>query len=162
MKNRKGFTLIELLAVIIIIAVIALIATPIVLKVVENAKLEALKNSCYGVIDGAKYAYTESLLTDTVVTSGSVTTLVLAGEKPVTGNWTMNTGSNAGIIIEDVTFASMPGYVCTNKDTPNNEVVCSKGDVEITTIDAKNVSYTNSEYTECTDVDCALNELYNK
>ena len=35
---KKGFTLIELLAVIVILAIIALIATPIVLNIVENAQ----------------------------------------------------------------------------------------------------------------------------
>ena len=34
--NKKGFTLIELLAVIVILAVIALIATPMILNVIEN------------------------------------------------------------------------------------------------------------------------------
>jgi prepilin-type N-terminal cleavage/methylation domain-containing protein len=39
MKMRKrGFTLIELLAVIVILAIIALIATPMILKVIEKAK----------------------------------------------------------------------------------------------------------------------------
>jgi len=37
MKN-KGFTLIELLAVIVILAIIALIATPIVLGIIEDVK----------------------------------------------------------------------------------------------------------------------------
>ena len=37
--GRKGFTLIELLAVIIILAVVALIATPIVLDVIEDARI---------------------------------------------------------------------------------------------------------------------------
>ena len=45
MKNKKGFTLIELLAVIIILAVIALIATPIVLNVIDNARKSANKDS---------------------------------------------------------------------------------------------------------------------
>ena len=36
--KRRGFTLIELLAVIIILAVIALITTPIVMKVIESSK----------------------------------------------------------------------------------------------------------------------------
>ena len=40
-SNKKAFTLIELLAVIIILAVIALIATPVVLNVVDNARKEA-------------------------------------------------------------------------------------------------------------------------
>ena len=40
-KNKKAFTLIELLAVIIILAVVALIATPIVLDVIEDARISA-------------------------------------------------------------------------------------------------------------------------
>ena len=38
---KKGFTLIELLAVIIILAIIALIATPIVLNVINDARKSA-------------------------------------------------------------------------------------------------------------------------
>ena len=44
MKN-KGFTLIELLAVIVILAIIALIATPIILNIIDNAKEESDKRS---------------------------------------------------------------------------------------------------------------------
>ena len=36
--NKKGFTLIELLAVIVILAIIALIATPLVLKYIKKAE----------------------------------------------------------------------------------------------------------------------------
>ena len=36
--RKKGFTLIELLAVIVILAVIALIATPIILNIIEKIK----------------------------------------------------------------------------------------------------------------------------
>jgi len=43
--RRKGFTLIELLAVIVILAIIALIATPIVLNIIENTKEEANERS---------------------------------------------------------------------------------------------------------------------
>ena len=39
--NRKGFTLVELLAVIVILAIIALIATPTILGVIEKAILAA-------------------------------------------------------------------------------------------------------------------------
>ena len=38
---KKGFTLIELLAVIVILAIIALIATPIVLNIIDDAKKES-------------------------------------------------------------------------------------------------------------------------
>ena len=41
---KKGFTLIELLAVIIILAIIALIATPLTLNVIDGAKANAAKS----------------------------------------------------------------------------------------------------------------------
>ena len=50
MKN-KGFTLIELLAVIVILAIIALIATPTILGVVENARQGAAESSVLGYVD---------------------------------------------------------------------------------------------------------------
>ena len=43
--NKKGFTLIELLAVIVILAIIALIATPIILGIIQDAKEESQKRS---------------------------------------------------------------------------------------------------------------------
>ena len=45
---KKGFTLIELLGVIILLAVIALISTPLVLDVVDDARSGARKNSVFG------------------------------------------------------------------------------------------------------------------
>ena len=63
MKDRKiskGFTLIELIAVLVILAVIALIVTPLVLNVVRKAKVSANKRSvdAYGkAIDLAVAAY---------------------------------------------------------------------------------------------------------
>ena len=39
---KKGFTLIELLAVIVILAIIALIATPIVLDIIDSSKKIAI------------------------------------------------------------------------------------------------------------------------
>ena len=44
--NKKGFTLIELLAVIVILAIIALIATPIILGVIDNARKNSEKELC--------------------------------------------------------------------------------------------------------------------
>ena len=42
---KKGFTLIELLAVIVILAIIALIATPIILGIINDAKDSANERS---------------------------------------------------------------------------------------------------------------------
>ena len=83
MKNKKGFTLIELLAVIIILAVIALIATPIVLNIVDNARKSANKDSAYGLLDSAKLYYMESLLDESKSLSGNLIDKInVSGRKP--------------------------------------------------------------------------------
>lgn len=50
-QNKKGFTLIELLAVIVILAIIALIATPIILSMINNARKSAAKSSTLGYVE---------------------------------------------------------------------------------------------------------------
>ena len=50
--KKKGFTLIELLAVIIILAIIALIATPIILNVIEDAKKSAGQSEASMIMSG--------------------------------------------------------------------------------------------------------------
>lgn len=55
--NRKAFTLIELLAVILILAVISLIAIPIVSKIMTDIKVDALKDSTYGIVSAATMYY---------------------------------------------------------------------------------------------------------
>ena len=56
MKN-KGFTLIELLAVIVILAIIALIATPIVLGMIEDSRESSKKISAGNVVSAVESAY---------------------------------------------------------------------------------------------------------
>ena len=59
--KKKGFTLIELLAVIVVLAVIALITTPVILGVIEKAKKGAFKNSVYGLIESTNIYIAENL-----------------------------------------------------------------------------------------------------
>ncbi len=54
-QNKKGFTLIELLAVIVILAIIALIATPIILNMISKARRSAAKSSALGFVDSVEY-----------------------------------------------------------------------------------------------------------
>ncbi len=49
--NKKGFTLIELLAVIVILAIIMLIATPTILNIIEDARQGAARSSAMGYVN---------------------------------------------------------------------------------------------------------------
>ena len=59
-NNSKGFTLIELLAVIVILAIIALITTPIILNVIEQSRRNAAVDKSWGTIDAVRVAYAQA------------------------------------------------------------------------------------------------------
>ena len=99
MKNKKGFTLIELLAVIVILAIIALIATPIVLNMIESARKSAAKSSALGYIDAIEYNNGFAMLGSdagvsgyTKVESGDIANIniKLKGKKPESGTVTID------------------------------------------------------------------------
>ena len=60
MKRKKGFTLVEVLAVIVILAIIALIATPLVLSIVNKAKRGAFLRSVDNVVKSAELFYLDA------------------------------------------------------------------------------------------------------
>ena len=82
MKSNKGFTLIELLAVIVILAIIALIATPIILNVIDTAKKGSAESSALGYIDGVEnqimVAQVTSDTTDDIAYPGTYETATAA------------------------------------------------------------------------------------
>ena len=55
-SKNKGFTLIELLAVIVILAVIALIATPLIMRVINNARKNSSKDNAYGFVKAVEFS----------------------------------------------------------------------------------------------------------
>ena len=67
MKAKKGFTLIELLAVIVILAVIALIATPMIMGVIDEAREGAARSSAYAYIHAVENKIAMNLATDPTV-----------------------------------------------------------------------------------------------
>ena len=95
--NKKGFTLVELLAVIVILAIIALISTPIILGVIETAKKGAAEQSALGYIDAVEkqIVYNQVKENQTPLTDATYETDVLnstygvnvKGTKPTTGSW---------------------------------------------------------------------------
>ena len=102
---KKGFTLIELLAVIIILAIVALIATPIILDVVEDARKSAAKSEASMILSGIQnYCATEDMKVQmntlvgqpkcsgkSSITAADVATMVNLGNAQVT-NVTVSDG----------------------------------------------------------------------
>ena len=86
MKN-KGFTLIELLAVIVILAIIALIATPIILGIINNARKESQERSVELYATALKNGIALSQLnTGTSVKAGKYTSNTLPFEVSYDGD----------------------------------------------------------------------------
>ena len=67
---KKGFTLIELLAVIVILAIIALIATPIVLSIINDSKESAILRSADFYLDGVELSVSQAILKDIDIPDG--------------------------------------------------------------------------------------------
>ena len=79
MKRKKGFTLIELLGVLILLAVISLIAYPIIDKVLTNAKNEAYERQKDNIIEAARMYVTMNGTNNTSTKQLSFQTLIDAG-----------------------------------------------------------------------------------
>lgn len=139
-KNTKGFTLIELLAVIVILAIIALITTPIILNVIEQSRKDAAQDKAYGIIDAVKLSYTQAQTkeeinipyivsynaTDTAGTSKGLkavgTVAVKAsGENPTAG--TVEIKDNGTITVTGLKFGN---YTCTGDNTSKTSMNCDR------------------------------------
>lgn len=88
--KKKGFTLIELLAVIVILAIIALIATPTILGIIEKAKKGAAEQSALGYIDAVeKQVAINQVKNDNLINDGTynvpMSGIIVKGEAPTKG-----------------------------------------------------------------------------
>ena len=114
MDKKKGFTLVELLAVIVILALIALIATPIILNVINDAKKQAAKDSAYGYMDAVEKYIVSSELEDKSIQDGRYSVEELNKKISVKGS----TPDNGNIEIKNSSVKSydigIDGYVVSN------------------------------------------------
>ena len=88
--KKTGFTLIELLAVILILAIIALIATPTILGVIEKARKGASEQSALGYIDAVeKQVAINQVKNENLINDGTynvpMTDITVKGEAPTKG-----------------------------------------------------------------------------
>ena len=112
MKRSKGFTLIELLAEIVILAIIAFIATPIVLKYINTSKDGADENSFKAIERAAELYYTSNMIDGnepkTIYFPDEENVLGLKGTKPTDGMVSITSDGKIKVIatINDKTYMS--------------------------------------------------------
>ena len=147
MMKRRGFTLIELLAVIVILAIIALIATPIVMNVIEKSKKGAAERSAENYIDAVETKVATERLdnkiiegTYTIDDNGNLTgnglteplIIEMSGTKPTDGSVTIEngqvvpTGTTMKVGDYNVSYNNeKKTYVATKVNEENSNVLCT-------------------------------------
>ena len=155
--KRKCFTLIELLAVIVVLAIIALIATPIVMNTIKNAKKGAAERTADNYIKQVETTIAEKKLENnpladgpyTIDSNGNLTgngltepvTIDMNGTKPSGGTLTI---SNGGVSKEGTTMTvgdynvrynqEKNKYEATGKETSSTEVLCKANTEKVTAL----------------------------
>ena len=153
-KNKYGFTLIELLAVIVVLAIIALIATPIVMNTIKKSKKGAAERSADSYVKQVEVAVAEERLSKNEVLEGEyqITSdgnlcrdksascsddnkikIEMNGTKPTSGKIKITNGrvdqTSSSMTIGDYTVSynsTKKTYEATEKgNTPQVEVLCT-------------------------------------
>ena len=110
-----------MLAVIVILAIIALIATPLILNVIDDAKKGAFKNSAYGIIEAAELSYALDMLNgdleEITITYDNYTEhnpsgkkLQYKGQKPKDGEIRINKDGKIAMAISDGKYCAIKPY----------------------------------------------------
>ena len=132
--NKKGFTLMEWLAVVVVLAIIALIAVPIILNVIEKSKQSSAVDSAYGYlnaiekytvlnqVDNVKYPYnikngTWDVIDETNGVLGLNNLIMLKGEKPISGEVTIN---KKGLVTRAEIVINGYNVICENGTCRSN------------------------------------------
>ena len=167
--KKRGFTLIELLAVIVVLAIIALIATPMVLNTIDKAKRGSASSSAYTYVNGVETGLARYMLKNggntypagkhTVEAIDSDLSISIKGDKPSEGNVCI--GSNGTV---EQASIKINGYVVSydgkHASTTDLDAIEDLPCGTQQNIVATNVSYTNSNVSEITNVEEALDYLY--
>ena len=130
---KKGFTLIELLAVIVILAIVALISTPMILGVIENAEHSSAKASVLGLLDAAEKYYTTQELkgvtvsgsyncttTSCINTSDTTKVIDVKGKTPV---GTIIIGNNGQVSSTSLVIKDKYEYEVINSEITDENVI---------------------------------------
>ena len=130
--EKKGFTLIELIAVIVILSIIILIASPITISIINKVQKSAFKDSAYGIIKAGEMYYTSKMMEPDGMTqiktfnfSEGTEELKIKGSKPTSGTMVVTKEGNVGLAISN-------GKYCVKKGTTNEDVTIDENIEECT------------------------------
>ena len=162
--KRKGFTLIELLAVIVVLAIIALIATPIVMNTIKKSKKGAAERSAEGYIRAVETTIETERLSGNIIEDGEyeITSdgnlcrdksascsgddkiiIDASGKKPSSGTVIIkgNEVQPGTILVMDDYTVGCEGYKCTASKVETYKIT-----YKLTNVSGNNVtSITNNE-----------------
>ena len=111
MVKKKGFTLIELVAVLVIMAIIALIVTPLVMSIIRKAKLSADKRSIDAYGRSIELAIAGYLMDNgSFPTSIEQLTIEYSGDEVVCTTTNLNSDSSVYLAGCTVAGRSVEGY----------------------------------------------------
>ena len=126
LKRGKGFTLIELVAVLVIMAIIALIVTPLVMSIIRKAKISADKRSIDAYGRSIELAIAGYLMdTGDFPTSIEQLTIEYSGEEVVCSTTNLNTDSSIYLAGCTVGGRSVEGYTYGSEGTTPEPVTPS-------------------------------------
>lgn len=140
MKRKRGFTLVELLAIIVILGIIALIATPMTLNVINSVQKGAAERSAGNYIKAIETTVSASLLSGEEIKDGLYTTdengaivkddksysIDISGNVPEVGSTIFISDGKvvAGDELSGVTIIKISGYQVSYDG--NNKLVATK------------------------------------
>ena len=137
-KNKKGFTLIELVAVLVIMAIIALIVTPLVMSIIRKAKIAADKRSVDAYGRSIELAIAGYLMdTGTFPTSISQLTIEYSGDEVVCSTTQLKSDSSIYLAGCTVGGRSVEGYTYGKEEAAPTYTAYEVGD---------EVTYNNVDY----------------
>ena len=117
-KKEKGFTLIELIAVLVIMAILALIVTPLVMSIIKKAKVSADKRSIDAYGRSIELAIAGYLLDNgSFPTSIEQLTIEYSGDEVVCSTTNLNSDSSVYLAECTVGGRSVEGYTYGKEET---------------------------------------------
>ena len=137
-KDKKGFTLIELIAVLVIMAILALIVTPLVMSIIRKAKVSADKRSIDAYGRSIELAIAGYLLDNGAFpTSIEQLTIEYSGDEVVCSTTQLNNDSSVYLADCTVGGRSVEGYTYGKEEAGPTYTAYSVGD---------EVTYNNINY----------------